>query len=77
MAVASDWARTRTAFPHAATPKTATPCRWSSGFARGRLLFEGRCGDIATDWWHGMEPLLYAWATFRRRRLTRAPGRDG
>ncbi|MCX8999437.1 hypothetical protein NOF55_20235 [Rhizobiaceae bacterium BDR2-2] len=36
---------------------------------RGKLLFEGRCGDIDEDWWHGFEPLIYLWNPFRARRL--------
>jgi hypothetical protein len=38
--------------------------------ARGEVLFEGRCGDIDADWWHGFEPLNYLWQTFRCRRLS-------
>mgnify|MGYP007056837365 CR=1 FL=1 len=38
--------------------------------ASGNLCFEGRCGDIDADWWHGFEPLIYTWNTFRCRRLT-------
>lgn len=51
----------------------ALPAEFRLYTAQGRLLFEGRCGDIAADWWHGMEPLLYAWTTFRCRRLTWRP----
>lgn len=36
----------------------------------GALLFEGRCGDIDADWWHGFEPLMATWGTFRCRRLS-------
>ncbi len=44
---------------------------------RGNLLFEGRCGDIDADWWHGFEPLMYLWNPFRGRRLTyRRAGTD-
>jgi hypothetical protein len=28
--------------------------------AGGNVLFEGRCGDIDADWWHGFEPLKRA-----------------
>ncbi|GLS99726.1 hypothetical protein GCM10007897_11090 [Sphingobium jiangsuense] len=39
--------------------------------ARGQLCFEGRCGDIDADWWHGFEPLIFAWNSHARcRRLT-------
>lgn len=38
--------------------------------AHGELLFEGRCGDIDADWWHGFEPLNYTWTPFRCRRLS-------
>lgn len=55
----------------------ALPVEFRLYTARGRLLFEGRCDDIAADWWHGMEPLLYAWATFRCRRLTWRPAGTG
>jgi hypothetical protein len=41
--------------------------------ARGEVLFEGRCGDIDEDWWHGFEPLIYTWSTFRCRRMTYRP----
>ena len=37
--------------------------------AKENVLFEGRCGDIDAEWWHGKEPLLYTWTTFRCRRL--------
>lgn len=39
--------------------------------ARGPLCCEGRCGDIDADWWHGFEPLIFAWNTHARcRQLT-------
>jgi hypothetical protein len=39
--------------------------------ARGNICFAGRCRDIDEDWWHGLEPLLFAWNTHARcRRLT-------
>ena len=38
--------------------------------ASSTLLFEGRCGDIEADWWHGFEPLMFTWNTFRCRRLS-------
>lgn len=38
--------------------------------ARHKLCFEGRCGDIDADWWHGFEPLIWTWNAFRCRRLT-------
>ena len=38
--------------------------------ASGEVLFEGRCGDIDADWWHGFEPLNYLWQPFRCRRLS-------
>jgi len=34
--------------------------------ARGNLCFEGRCGDIDMDWWHGFEPLMFVWNTHAR-----------
>lgn len=38
--------------------------------ARHKVYFEGRCGDIDADWWHGFEPLIWSWNAFRCRRLT-------
>lgn len=37
--------------------------------ARENVVFEGRCGDIDVDWWHGFEPLMATWNTFRCRRF--------
>lgn len=37
--------------------------------ARESVVFEGRCGDMDADWWHGFEPLISTWTTFRCRRL--------
>lgn len=45
--------------------------------ARGDLCFEGRCGDIDADWWHGFEPLMFTWNVIRCRRMTyRRAGSD-
>ncbi len=48
----------------------ALPMEFRLYDARGTLLFEGRCGDIEADWWHGFEPLMATWNTFRCRRLS-------
>ncbi|WP_104493483.1 hypothetical protein [Paracoccus denitrificans] len=47
----------------------ALPMEFRLCDAKENVLFEGRCGDIDADWWHGLDPLLYAWATFRCCRL--------
>ncbi len=58
--------------PARGTPKhgDALPMEFRLHDARGEVLFEGRCGDIDADWWHGFEPLNYLWQTFRCRRLS-------
>lgn len=58
--------------PKRGTPEQAAalPMEFRLYDARGDLLFEGRCGDIDADWWHGFEPLNYTWNTFRCRRMT-------
>jgi len=45
----------------------------------GFLCFEGRCGDIDADWWHGFEPLMFTWNTHARcRRMSyRRTGSQG
>jgi len=48
----------------------ALPMEFRLYHANGDLLFEGRCGDIDEDWWHGFEPLNYSWNAFRCRRMT-------
>ncbi|EQB02874.1 hypothetical protein [Sphingobium baderi] len=48
----------------------ALPMEFRLYRADGEILFEGRCGDIDEDWWHGFEPLIYTWNTFRCRRMT-------
>ena len=47
----------------------ALPMEFRLCDARENVLFEGRCGDIDADWWHGFEPLIATWNTFRCRRL--------
>ncbi len=47
----------------------ALPIKFRLCGARENVLFEGRCGDIDADWWHGFEPLIATWNTFRCRRL--------
>lgn len=55
----------------------ALPMEFRLFDASGALLFEGRCGDIDADWWHGYEPLHYLWNPFRCRRLSyRRAGTD-
>lgn len=58
--------------PTRADPKEgdSLPMEFRLYDARGQLCFEGRCGDIDADWWHGFEPLIYTWNIFRCRRLT-------
>ena len=58
--------------PARADPKEgdSLPMEFRLYDARGQLCFEGRCGDIDADWWHGFEPLIYTWNAFRCRRLT-------
>lgn len=48
----------------------ALPMDFRLHLASGEVLFEGRCGDIDADWWHGFEPLNYLWHPFRCRRLS-------
>jgi len=48
----------------------ALPVEFRLYHASGHILFEGRCGDIDADWWHGFEPLIYTWNSFRCRRMT-------
>lgn len=55
----------------------ALPVEFRLYTARGRLLFEGRCGDIDADWWHGMEPLLLRLGDVPLPPPDLAPGRDG
>ncbi len=55
----------------------ALPMAFRIHEASGAILFEGRCGDIDADWWHGFEPLNYLWQPFRCRRLSyRCAGTD-
>ena len=55
----------------------ALPMAFRIHEASGAILFEDRCGDIDTDWWHGFEPLNYLWQPFRcRRRSYRRAGTD-
>lgn len=58
--------------PTPADPKEgdSLPMEFRLYDATGSLCFEGRCRDIDADWWHGVEPLIYTWNTFRSRRLT-------
>jgi len=59
--------------PDRADPKEGDnlPMEFRLYDARDKLCFEGRCGDIDADWWHGFEPLIFAWNTHARcRRLT-------
>ena len=58
--------------PRRGTPEQSDdlPMAFRLYAADGALLFEGRCGDIDTDWWHGFEPLMATWRTFRCRRLS-------
>ena len=58
--------------PTRADPKAgdSLPMEFRLYDASGNLCFEGRCGDIDADWWHGFEPLIYTWSIFRCRRMT-------
>lgn len=51
----------RTAPPTRGTPDQgeALPMTFRLYDANSAILFEGRCGDIDADWWHGFEPLNY------------------
>lgn len=54
----------------------ALPMAFRLHDARGAVLFEGRCGDIDADWWHGYELLAATSTTFRCRRLSLPPRRN-
>ncbi|MCK9510436.1 MAG: hypothetical protein M0R28_04315 [Pigmentiphaga sp.] len=49
--------------------RAALPMEFWLCDARESVVFEGRCGDMDADWWHGFEPLISTWTTFRCRRL--------